>query len=47
MLLSKLTLGAAKLLTRPEKVSLRGPRSVTDGGLPRLSLVMYLERALG
>jgi hypothetical protein len=47
MLLSKLTPGAAKPLTRPEEVYLRGPRLATDGGLPCLSLVMYPERASG
>jgi hypothetical protein len=40
MLLSKLTPGVAKPLTRPEEVSLRGPRSGTDGGSPCLSLVL-------
>jgi hypothetical protein len=45
MLLSKLTLGAAKPLTRPEEVLPMGPRSATDGGPPYLSLVPYPERA--
>jgi hypothetical protein len=47
MLLSKITLGAAKLLTHPEEVSLQGPRLSTDGGSPCLSLVLYPERASG
>jgi hypothetical protein len=47
MLLSKLTPGAAKHLTRPEEVSLRGRHSATDGGSPYLSLVLYPERASG
>jgi hypothetical protein len=46
MLLSKLTSRAAKPLTRPEEVLPKGPRSATDGGLPCLSMVLYLERAL-
>jgi hypothetical protein len=41
MLLSKLAPGAAKPLTRPEEVSLWAPRSVTDGGSPCLSMVLY------
>jgi hypothetical protein len=45
MLLSKLTPGTAKPLTRPEEVLPIGLRSVTDGGLPCLSLVPYHERA--
>jgi hypothetical protein len=40
MLLSKLTLGTAKPLTRPEKVLPTGPRSATDGESPCLSLVL-------
>jgi hypothetical protein len=47
MLLSKLTPGAAKPLTRSKEVLPTGPRLATDGGLPCLSLVLYLERALG
>jgi hypothetical protein len=47
MLLSKLTLGATKPLTRHEEVSLRGPPSATDGGSPYLDLVLYPERASG
>jgi hypothetical protein len=45
MLLSKLTPGAAKPLTRPEKVLHIGPRSATDGGLLCLRLISYPERA--
>jgi hypothetical protein len=45
MLLSKLTSGATKSLTRPEKVLPMGPRSATDGGPPCLSVVPYPERA--
>jgi hypothetical protein len=41
MLLSKLTPGAAKPLTRPEYVLSMGPRSATDGGPSCLSLVLY------
>jgi hypothetical protein len=47
MLLYKLTLGAAKPLTYPEEVSLRGPHSTTDGGSPCLSLFLYPKRASG
>jgi hypothetical protein len=47
MLLSKLTTGAAKPLTRPEEVLPMGPHSAIDGGLPYLSLVPYPERATG
>jgi hypothetical protein len=47
MLLSKLTLGATKFLTRPEGVLPLGPRSATDGGPPCLILVPYPERATG
>jgi hypothetical protein len=47
MLLSKLTPGAPKPLTRPEEVSLWGPRSATDGGSPCLSMVLSPERASG
>jgi hypothetical protein len=47
MLLSKLTLGVAKPLTRLEKVLPKGPRSATDGGSSCLSLVLYPERASG
>jgi hypothetical protein len=46
MLLSKLTLGTAKPLTRPEEVLPTRPRSATDGGSP-FSLVLYPERATG
>jgi hypothetical protein len=47
MLPSKLTPGAAKTLTRPEKVLPMGSRSATVGGPPCLSLVPYPERATG
>jgi hypothetical protein len=47
MLLSKLTPGAAKPLTRPKEVLPTGPRSAIDGGSPYLSLVLYPERASG
>jgi hypothetical protein len=47
MLLSKLTPGTAKPLTRLEEVLPKGPHSATDGGLPCLSLVPYPERATG
>jgi hypothetical protein len=47
MLLSKLTLGATKPLTRPEKVLPMWPRSAIDGGPPCLSLVSYPKRATG
>jgi hypothetical protein len=47
MLLSKLTPGAAKPLTRLEDVLLKRPRSATDGGSSCLSLVLYPERASG
>jgi hypothetical protein len=47
MLLSKLTPGAVKPLTRPEEVFLRGPHSAIYGGSPCLSLVLYPERATG
>jgi hypothetical protein len=46
ILLSKLTLGAAKSQVPPEEV-LMGPRSATDGGPSCLSLVLYPERAAG
>jgi hypothetical protein len=45
MLLSKLTPGAAKPLTRPEEVLPTEPRSATDGGASCLSLILYPERA--
>jgi hypothetical protein len=45
MLLSKLTLGAAKPLTRPEEVFPMGSRSATDDGPSYPSLVLYTERA--
>jgi hypothetical protein len=47
MLLSKLTLGAVKSLTRPEEVLPTGACSTTDGGSSCLSLVLYHERASG
>jgi hypothetical protein len=47
MLLSKLTPGAAKPLTRPDEVLSIGPRSATDGGPSCLCLVPYPERATG
>jgi hypothetical protein len=47
MLLSKLTPGVAKPLTRPEETLPMGPRSSTDGGPPCLSLFPYPERATG
>jgi hypothetical protein len=47
MLLSKLTLGAAKPLMRSEEVLPMGPRLAPDGGAPCLSLVPYPERAVG
>jgi hypothetical protein len=47
MLLSKLTPGTAKPLTRPEEVLPMGPRSATDGEPPCLSLLPYHERATG
>jgi hypothetical protein len=47
MLLSKLTPGAAKPLMHPKEALPMGPRSATDGGPPCLSLVLYLERAVG
>jgi hypothetical protein len=47
MLLSKLTSGVAKPLTRLEEVLPKEPRSTTDGGSPCLSLVLYPERASG
>jgi hypothetical protein len=47
MLLSKLTLSAAKPPTHREEVLPIGPHSVIDGGLPCLSLVPYPERATG
>jgi hypothetical protein len=47
MLLSKLTPGTAKPLTRPEEVLPMGPRSATDSGPPCPSLVTYPERAIG
>jgi hypothetical protein len=47
MLLSKLTPGTAKPLTRHEEVLPTGPRLATDGGSPCLSLVLYPERASG
>jgi hypothetical protein len=47
MLLSKLTTGAAKPLTRPEEFLPKGPRSATDDGSPCLSLVLNPERTLG
>jgi hypothetical protein len=47
MLLSKLTLDAAKPLPHPEEVLSMGPCSAIDGGSPYLSLVLYPERASG
>jgi hypothetical protein len=47
MLLSKLTPGAAKPLTCPEKVLPMWLRSATDGGPPCLSLVPYPKHATG
>jgi hypothetical protein len=47
MLLSKLTPGAAKPLTRPEEVLPTGPHLATDGGSPCLSLILHPERASG
>jgi hypothetical protein len=47
MLLSMLTPGGAKPLTRPEEVLPKGPHSAIDGGSPCLSLVLYHERASG
>jgi hypothetical protein len=44
MLLSKLTLGAAKPLTRPEEVFPMWSRSATDDGPSCPSLVLYTER---
>jgi hypothetical protein len=41
MLISKLISGTAKPLTRLEEVLPMGPRSVTDGGPPCLSLALY------
>jgi hypothetical protein len=46
-LLSKLTPGVFKPLTRYEEALPTGPRSATNGGPPCLSLVPYLERATG
>jgi hypothetical protein len=43
MLLSKLTSGVAKPLTRHEEVLPTGPRSATDGGSPCLNLVCTLS----
>jgi hypothetical protein len=45
MLLSKLTLGAAKPLTHPEEVLSMGPRSATDSGPPCIRLIPYPKRA--
>jgi hypothetical protein len=47
MLLRKLTPGAAKPLTRPEKILPVGTCSATDSGSSCLSLVLYPERAGG
>jgi hypothetical protein len=47
MLLSKLTPGAAKPLTRPKEVLPMVPHSATDGGPPCLNVVLYLESAIG
>jgi hypothetical protein len=47
MLLSKLTSGAVKPLTRNDEVLPTGPSSATDVGLPDLSLILYPERAAG
>jgi hypothetical protein len=47
MLLSKLTPGTAKPLTRPEEVLPTGSHSAIDGGPPCLSLVPYPERTTG
>jgi hypothetical protein len=47
MLLSKLTKGAAKHLTRPEQVLPMGSRSATGDGPPCLSLVPYPKHATG
>jgi hypothetical protein len=47
MLLSKLTLGAAKPPARHVEVLPVEPHSATDGGPPCLSLVPYPERATG
>jgi hypothetical protein len=47
MLLSKLTPGVTKPLTRLEGVLPVGPRSDIDGGLPCLSLIQNPEHATG
>jgi hypothetical protein len=47
MLLSKLTPGVAKPLTRREEILPTGPHSATDGGSPCLSLLLYPERVSG
>jgi hypothetical protein len=47
MLLSKLTPGIAKPLTRLEEVLPMGPYPTTDGRLPCLNFVPYPERATG
>jgi hypothetical protein len=47
MLLSKLTLDAAKPLMCYEEVLPMGPRLATDSELPCLSLILYPEDATG